>query len=140
MDTSFSVADWLLIYAATIAAFLLLDGLWLGVVAKKFYASELGSLMADPIRVLPAGIFYLMYAVGLVVLAIQPTDLSVTWLHSALTGAFIGFLAYGTYDMTNLSTVRDWPLRMSLVDWTWGTFLTGTASAVGAYVKHMLLS
>ena len=96
MDTSFSVTDWLLIYAATIAAFLLLDGLWLGVVAKKFYASELGSLMADPIRVLPAGIFYLMYAVGLVVLAMQPMDLSVTLVHSALTGVFIGFLAYGT--------------------------------------------
>ena len=140
MDTSFSITDWLLIYAATMTAFLLLDGLWLGVVARKFYASELGSLMADPIRVLPASIFYLMYAVGLVVLAIQPGDGSVTWVHAGFTGALIGFLAYGTYDMTNLSTIRDWPLRMSLVDWTWGTLLTGSASAVGGYVKHMLMN
>lgn len=96
--------------------------------------------MAGSIRFLPAFIFYLMYAAGLVILAIQPMDTSIRVLQAGGIGSLIGFLAYGTYDMTNLSTVRNWPLRMSLVDWTWGTLLTGVASGIGAFVKLWLLS
>jgi len=133
-----SIKIWAIVYLSTIGAFLLLDGLWLGLIAKSFYASQLGDLMAKPIRFLPAGIFYLMYAVGLVVIAIQPNNATVGLLAAAATGALIGFMAYGTYDMTNLSTIEGWPLKMSLVDWAWGTCVTGVACGVGAWVKLML--
>jgi len=134
-----SIKIWAIIYLSTIGAFLILDGLWLGLIAKSFYASQLGDLMAKPIRVLPAGIFYLMYAVGLVVIAIRPGDVTVGLAEAAAMGALVGFLAYGTYDMTNLSTIEGWPLKMSLVDWAWGTFVTGFACGVGAWAKLILI-
>jgi len=124
---SFAIA-----YAAAVIAFLVIDGLWLGVVAKSFYADNLGSLLRDKVLVLPALAFYLVYTAGLVFLAVRPGQVDVSLASVALYGAVVGFLAYGTYDMTNLATLRDWPLIVSVVDMIWGTVLSATVACISA--------
>lgn len=121
----------LVAYGATVVAFLVIDGVWLGVVARSFYANQLGGLMRDNIVVAPAALFYLVYAAGLVFLAVRPgSDVSL-WSVAGY-GALVGLLAYGTYDMTNWSTLKNWPAAISLVDMSWGTVLSASAAVLGA--------
>lgn len=119
-------------YAATVAVFLALDFLWLGIVARGFYSAQLGHLMRENIGYGAAGGFYLAYAAGIVFFAVMPALAAESWGRAALNGALLGLLAYGTYDMTNIATLKDWPVAMSIVDMAWGTVLTG-ASAVAGY-------
>jgi len=117
--------------AATIA-FLLLDGLWLGVIAKSFYVQQMGELLRPSPSVAPAAGFYLCYAVGLVFLAVRPGSPELPLGNVALYGAVVGFLAYGTYNMTSLSVIRDWPTTLSFVDLAWGTVLSATVAVIAA--------
>ncbi|NND90528.1 MAG: DUF2177 family protein [Granulosicoccus sp.] len=123
---------YLIAYLAAVLAFLVIDGLWLGLIARNLYAEQLGPLLRKNILVAPAAAFYLLYAAGLVFLAVRPLQIGLPLHNVALYGAVVGFLAYGTYDMTNLSTVRDWPVLISLVDLVWGTLLSATVAVVSA--------
>jgi uncharacterized membrane protein len=127
-------------YAATLIVFLGLDALWLGVVARSFYAAQLGHLMRENVNFLAAGGFYLAYVAGIVVFAVAPALADGSWKTAALYGALLGLLAYGTYDMTNLATLRDWPLTMSLVDMVWGALLTGLSATCGFLITRALAS
>jgi uncharacterized membrane protein len=118
-------------YAATATIFLLVDLVWLGFAAKSFYRSGIGALLADEINVPAAVIFYLLYIVGIVIFAISPALESGSWRTSLIMGALFGFFAYATYDMTNLATLRDWPVAVAVVDMAWGTFLTGLSATAG---------
>ncbi len=129
---------WLLIYLAVIGTILIIDAVWLGVVAKKFYADQLGSLMRKDIKAVPALLFYLLFAVGLVVLAVRPEQAHTPIGTAAFHGGMVGFIGYGTYNMTNYATLKDWPIKMTTVDWPWGTGLSALAAAVGAFVKSVL--
>lgn len=122
----------LVAWIAAVLTFLVLDGIWLGIVARDFYMSRLGDLMRQPVAVAPAAAFYLCYAAGIVFLAVRPLQADVTLTSVALHGAVVGFLAYGTYDMTNLATIRDWPAVVSFVDLVWGTCLTATVAVAAA--------
>lgn len=117
-------------YAGSAIVFLGLDYIWLSRVARDFYAGSLGSLMRETPDFLAAGIFYLFYIGGIVFFAVMPAE---SWKGALLRGAVLGLLAYGTYDMTNLATLKGWPWRMAAVDMVWGTALTGLA-AVGGYL------
>ncbi len=128
--------SWFLIYAAVIATILVFDAFWLGLIAKKYYATQLGSLMRKKVKAVPALAFYLLFAVGLVILAVRPEDGLTTVANSAFLGAVVGFIAYGTYNMTNYATLRDWPIKMTAVDWPIGTGLSALAATMGAFVKH----
>ncbi len=119
-------------YGAAVLAFLVIDGIWLGVVAKSFYANHLGDLLRKNFLPLPAIAFYLAYTAGLVFLAVRPGQSDVSLASVALYGALVGFMAYGTYDMTNLATLRDWPWVVSVVDLIWGTVLSATVATVSA--------
>lgn len=119
-------------YIAAIIAFLVIDGLWLGVVAKTFYAGKLGDLLRKDILPIPAMLFYLAYTAGLVFLAVRPSQPDISLISVVLYGALVGFLAYGTYNMTNLATLRDWPLAVSMVDLIWGTVLSASVAAISA--------
>jgi len=130
--------NWLLIYAAVIGTILVFDVFWLGLIARKFYANQLGTLMTKQVKALPALAFYLLFAVGLVILAVRPNDAATTIGHSAFLGAVVGFIAYGTYNMTNYATLRDWPIKMTAVDWPVGTALSALAAAMGAYVNQIV--
>ena len=128
---------YLIAYAATLIAFLALDFVWLGVVAKSFYRAQMGKLLAEHINMGVAGGFYALYVVGLVVFAIAPALHSGRWTQAFLLGAFLGLLAYGTYNLTNLATLRGWPMMLSVVDLTWGTLVSGVAAALGlAAARH----
>ncbi|MEO0729066.1 MAG: DUF2177 family protein [Pseudomonadota bacterium] len=129
---------YLIAYVTTAAAFLAVDAIWLGVIATSFYKSELGHLMADDVNFVAAGGFYLIYCIGIVIFAVAPALTAGQWTTAALYGALFGFFCYATYDMTNLATLRDWPLRMSLVDMAWGTVLTGFAATVGYFATRSL--
>lgn len=118
-------------YAATLMAFVVVDLIWLGVVAKRFYQAQLGGLLAEKYNFGAAALFYLAYPLGVVVFAVAPTLGAGSWPHAALWGATLGLFAYGTYDLTNLATLRNWPLRLTAVDMFWGTVLTGFAAAIG---------
>jgi uncharacterized membrane protein len=122
---------WLTVYAATAVTMLLLDGLWLGVVARSWYASGIGHLMAAEPRFGVAAVFYALYPLGLLVLGVMPHAREPGLAAAAVSGALLGLLAYGTYDLTNLATLRDWPLRLSLIDMAWGCLLSTVATVAG---------
>ncbi|MGQ2969985.1 MAG: DUF2177 family protein [Allorhizobium sp.] len=120
-------------YAATAVVFFALDYLWLTRIAIGFYREHIGSLLLATPNFAAAGIFYLFYVIGLVYFAVMPAVTAGSVLTAILNGALLGLLAYGTYDMTNLATLKGWSLQVSLVDMAWGAFLSATASAAGYY-------
>lgn len=120
-------------YFASLAVFVVIDLVWLGVVAKGFYRSELGSLMADPIKAGPAAAFYLIFPAGIVLFAILPAFETSGLTRAALLGAAFGFFAYATYDLSNWATLRGWPATLTLIDIAWGTALTAIAATAGAW-------
>ena len=138
--------SYLAVYGATAVAFLVLDFLWLGFIAKSFYRDGIGHLMADQPNLVAAGAFYLLYPIGVVLFAVAPAVWSgglaaaaqVPWSRAVLLGALFGFFAYATYDLSNLATLRDWPLRLVLVDIAWGTALTAAAAAAGRWALGRL--
>lgn len=123
----------LLAYAGVFLTLLVCDGLWLGLIARNFYRDQLGALMLPSPNLAVAALFYLFFAAAVVVLAVLPAlsagSVATVFLH----GAILGLAAYGTYDITNLATLRNWPVVMSLVDMAWGTALTAL-TAVGGYL------
>lgn len=120
-------------YAATAVFFFALDYLWLTRIAIGFYREHIGSLLLATPNFAAAGIFYLFYVIGLVYFAVMPAVSAGSVLTAIFNGALLGLLAYGTYDMTNLATLKGWSLQVSLVDMAWGAFLSATASAAGYY-------
>jgi len=125
-------------YFATIVIFLAIDFVWLSYAAKGFYKLHLGDLMLDKPNLVIAAGFYLMYAVAVVVLAVLPALKANDWTTALLYGALLGMAAYGTYDITNLATLKNWPSIVSIVDWAWGTTLTGTVALLAFLVTRYL--
>ena len=123
--------NFVIAYVCTLIVFLAVDFLWLGVVARGFYASQLGGLMRENIAFLAAGGFYLAYVAGIVLLAVMPALAEGSWVKAAVNGAVLGLVAYGTYDMTNLATLKGWPVTVSIVDMGWGTILTSMSAIAG---------
>ncbi|MBS0426799.1 MAG: DUF2177 family protein [Proteobacteria bacterium] len=122
----------LVAWAATFVVMIVIDLLWLGVIAKGIYQQGMGALMAPQPRLGAAAAFYLLYPVGLVVFAVLPgADAGSVW-RAALTGALFGLFCYGTYDLTNMAVVRNWPVGLSLLDMAWGTLVSGVSAAAGA--------
>lgn len=112
-------------YIMTLVPFVVLDGLWLGLVAPKFYRSQIGFIMTKNPNWIAAVAFYLLYIAGMVVFV---TGREGTPMQAALRGALFGLVCYATYDLTNLATLEGWPVLVTVVDLCWGAFLTATAS------------
>jgi uncharacterized membrane protein len=121
-------------YAATFVTMLLLDMLWLGVIARSLYQAGIGHLMADKPNIPVAALFYLMFPAGLVIFAVQPQAGNPGWAATAGMAALFGFFAYATYDLTNLATLRDWPWSVALVDMAWGAAVSAASATVGKLV------
>lgn len=130
--------NYLLIYGVTLVTLVVVDGLWLTMMSKRFYAIHLAGLMADSVKFLPIVIFYLLYALGLTVILIVPSVRDqVSLINVFLLSAFFGLVAYGTYDLTNQGTLKDWPTVVTLVDLAWGMVVTGlTATIATAVAKY----
>ena len=120
------------LYAIALPVFFAIDMVWLGLVANNFYKSQIGSLMKPDINWTAAILFYLLFILGLVVFVIAPAVEKGSWTHALLLGAFFGFITYATYDLTNLATLKDWPLLVTIVDLAWGTAL-GTLVSIITY-------
>ena len=118
---------------------LLADGLWLGVIAKSTYQAGIGHLMASEPRLGVAALFYLLYPVGLVIFAVLPGVADGGVPRAALLGALFGLFAYGTYDLTNLATLKTWSLKLSLIDMAWGACVSAGASATACALAVRLL-
>lgn len=118
-------------YLGTLVSFLMIDAIWLGLVARTFYQRQLGDMMLPSPNFAVAAVFYLFFAIAIVVLAVRPgLEAGSIWTAVGYA-AVLGLAAYGTYDMTNLSTLKGWPIPVTIADLVWGTFLTSVASACG---------
>lgn len=126
-------------YLCTAGVFLAVDYLWLGFVAKKFYAVQLDHLMADQVNLFVAGGFYLVYAIGVVIFAVTPALENNQWTHAAIYGALFGFFCYATYDFTNQATLKNWPVIVTVVDVSWGTILTTLSATLGYFLTRMIM-
>lgn len=123
-------------FLVALSSFLVIDGLWLGLIAKNFYSKHLGFLMAKSPNFLAAGIFYLIYIFAMLVLVISPGLQKGSLLQTVLNGALFGLCCYATYDLTNMATVQGWPLIVTLVDLAWGTFLSASIAAITFLILH----
>ena len=126
-------------YLAAAAAMLVLDAIWLSTMVPRIYQPALGDLIADKPNFAVAGVFYLLYLVGVVVFAVLPALETRSLLHALGMGALLGAVAYGTYDFTNLSTLRNWPVGLSFIDVAWGTVLTAVVATTGYAVTNWLV-
>ena len=121
------------LYLVTLAAFLAIDMLWLGLVARSFYQQHLGYLMAPSTNWFAAMLFYLLFVAGLLVFVVLP-GLAAGSLKTTLSmPALFGLITYATYDLTNLATLKDWPALLSIVDMLWGTVL----SVLVSYISYI---
>ena len=118
------------LYAIALPVFFAIDMVWLGLVAKGFYAKQIGSLLKPDVNWTAAIIFYLLFIVGLVVFVITPAVEKHSWVHALLFGALFGLVCYATYDLTNLAVAKDWPLLVTIVDLVWGAVLAASVSTV----------
>lgn len=126
------------LYAITLPIFFAIDIIWLGVIARSFYAQHLGFLMRTPVNWTAAMLFYLIFIFGLVVFVIQPALAAESLQQAVLMGALFGFVTYATYDLTNLATLKDWPLIITIVDLIWGTVLGSTVATLSFIISSKL--
>ena len=122
------------LYLIAVSVFFAIDMVWLGLVAKNFYSKQIGFLMRENVLWLPAVVFYLLFVVGLVLFVISPA-LQKRDLTLLLTnGALFGLITYATYDLTNLATLKDWPITVTLVDLVWGMTLSSVVSLATYFI------
>lgn len=126
------------LYAISVPVFFLIDMLWLTLIAKDFYQTKLGHLLG-PVQWVPAALFYLLFLLGVTFFATYPAAIAGKVTMAILYGALFGFFTYITYDLTNLATLKDWPLSIVFVDIAWGTFLGAFVSGVVVYVYTMFI-
>lgn len=121
---------WLAYFGVTFIVFMGIDLIWLGFVAKNLYAKYLGYLMAPKINWLAALIFYVIFIIGILYFVIAPSLVDRNLGQLILRAALFGFITYATYDLTNLATVRDWPITITIIDLIWGTTLSTSVSLI----------
>jgi uncharacterized membrane protein len=125
-------------FFSTLASFLIIDGAWLFIMSKRFYSVHLAPLMSQTPNLIPVIIFYLIYAAGLAFLILAPAVKNNTALLQVfIMGAVFGLVAYGTYDLTNQATLKDWPVIVTIVDLIWGTLLTGVVAIIAVAITKM---
>ena len=127
------------LYALTVPVFFLVDLLWLGVIAKNLYRKELGFILADRVNWSAAITFYLIYIAGIVFFAVRPALAARSFYQAVYLGALYGFFTYVTYDLTNMATIDNWPLKIVVVDVLWGSLLCLAVAASSYVIAHMLI-
>jgi uncharacterized membrane protein len=124
-------------YIVAFVIFIAIDALWLGLIAPKFYKAQIGHLMAEKPNFIVAGIFYLLFIAGLVFFikdAVAANDIGKV----VLIAAVFGFMTYATYDLTNLATLKDWPITVTIIDLIWGTFLSSSISLLTVLIYNWI--
>ena len=126
------------LFLIALPVFFAIGMVWLVVVAKNFYQEQIGFLMKPDINWLAAIIFYLLFITGLIVFVITPAMVRQSWVHALLYGALFGLVTYATYDLTNLATVKDWPLLVTVVDLVWGSVLAASVSVITYLIANRI--
>lgn len=121
---------WLAYFEVTFVVFMGIDLIWLGFVAKNIYSKYLGYLMAPNVNWLAALIFYVIFIVGVLYFVIAPSLVDRDFTQLVIRAMLFGFMTYATYDLTNLATVRDWPITITIIDLIWGTTLSTSVSVI----------
>jgi uncharacterized membrane protein len=131
-----SFSKFILSYLLTTVVFFIIDMTWLGFIAKGIYARYLGGFLSDQINWIAAIVFYLLFIVGIFLFVIFPALEKQSWQHALLYGALFGLFTYATYDLTNLATLKGWPLNIVFIDIVWGMVLTGSVSVSGYFIAN----
>lgn len=126
------------LYLIALPIFFLIDMLWLGLIAKNFYAKQIGFLLRPDVNWVAAISFYFLFIVGLVFFVVVPALEKNSLSHVLIFGALFGLISYATYDLTNLATVKNWPLLVTIVDLCWGAFLASSVSTLTFLIAHKL--
>jgi uncharacterized membrane protein len=129
---------YLKLFLVTLIAFFAIDIVWLGLVARSLYSKYLGYLMAPSPNWLAAILFYLLFIVGILVFVVVPGLKENSLQTTLLRAALFGLVTYATYDLTNLATVKDWPVLITVVDLAWGTVLSVAVSWISFVVGRWL--
>lgn len=122
------------LYAIALPIFFTIDMIWLGLIARGFYSQQIGHLLKDQVNWTAAIIFYLLFIGGIVFFAIEPAMAQQSLKHALVYGAVFGFMTYATYDLTNLATLKDWPVLMAVVDIFWGTILAASVAGISFWI------
>lgn len=117
-------------YVSAFLVFFAIDMLWLGLIAKNFYGAKLGHLMTPKVLWTPAFIFYMLFVAGILFFVVFPALQKGSWTYALGAGALFGLITYATYDLTNLATLKDWPLAVTLVDLVWGSVLSASTATL----------
>ncbi len=126
------------LYAIALPVFFAIDMFWLGVVSKNFYKQQIGFLMTPNVNWTAAILFYLLFIFGLVMFVISPAVAKNSMQYAIVFGALFGLITYATYDLTNLATLKDWPLTITIVDMIWGAVLASSVSTVTYYIASKI--
>jgi uncharacterized membrane protein len=126
------------LFLIALPVFFVIDMVWLVLVAKKFYQEQIGFLMKPDINWFAAIIFYLLFIAGMVVFVISPAVEKHSWVHALIFGALFGLITYATYDLTNLATLKDWPILLTVVDLIWGTVLASSISLITYFITNKI--
>ena len=129
----------ILLYLLTLAVFFAIDMVWLGLVAKGFYRRHLGVMLSPKVNWPAAILFYVLFIAGLLVFVIKPVLAKGGTFEAAALGAFFGLICYATYDLTNLATLKDWPVLVTVIDLIWGSILGGAVSVLSVVLGRSLL-
>lgn len=121
-------------FLVSFGVFLVIDLIWLGLIAKKLYSKYLGYLMAANVNWAAAIIFYVIFIIGVMYFVVLPALDAQSWTMALMRGAIFGFITYATYDLTNLATIRDWPLNITIIDLLWGTTLSASVSTISYFI------
>ncbi len=124
----------LIAYVLTFIVFLAIDMVWLGLIARNLYRKYLGDFLSDKVNWTAAFIFYLLFVIGISIFAIYPAVNKDSVSSAILLGALFGFFTYATYDLTNLATLKGWPLPIVFIDILWGAMLSAIVSLSGFYI------
>ena len=128
----------LMSYFIVAGTMVVLDAVWLGLVAPSFYKKHIGHLMSTQPNWIAAGLFYLLFIAGLMFFVVYPLRESATLLKVGLSGALFGLITYATYDLTNNATLKDWPVIVTIVDMLWGSVLTAGVSTASVAILRGL--
>jgi uncharacterized membrane protein len=131
--------DYIKMYFITLIVFFGIDLIWLGVIAKNLYKQQLGFLMKDNVNWVAAVTFYLIFIGGVVYFVVNPALINDSWRHALFVGMLFGFITYATYDLTNLATLKNWPVKITIIDLIWGTSLGGLTSLISFVINKRLL-
>ena len=126
------------LFLIALPVFFVIDMVWLVLVAKRFYQEQIGFLMKPNINWFAAIIFYFLFIAGLVIFVISPAVEKHSWIHALIFGALFGLITYAAYDLTNLATLKDWPLLVTVVDLIWGTVLASSISLITYFIANKI--